>query len=144
MQNDYLKASGRVEIVVIRADGTEEREEFDNLIVTAGKSHIAGRVSSAPPTGMGYIAIGTGATAPAAGDTTLQTELDRNSATAIANSNAVQFSSTWAPGDGTGALTEAGIFNAASAGTMLSRVTFPVKNKDAGDTFIINWTITFS
>lgn len=141
---DQLKVTGRVEMIMRHADGTEEREEFDNLVVTAGKTHIAARMGSSPPTAMSHIAIGTGTNAPAAGDTTLQTELDRNAATVTPNTNTVQFSATWAPGDGTGALTEAGIFNAASAGTLLSRVTFPVKNKDVTDTFIINWTITFS
>lgn len=144
MYSDQTKVTGRVEMIMRHADGSEERDEIDNLVVTAGKTHIAARMGSTPPTAMSHIAIGTGANAPAAGDTTLQTELDRNAATVTPNTNTVQFSATWAPGDGTGALTEAGIFNNSSGGTMLSRVTFPVKNKDATDTFIINWTITFN
>ena len=144
MAKEFIKASGRVEVVLTKADGTVEREEINNLVVTVGKQHIAARLGSSPPTGMSHIAIGTGATAPAAGDTTLQSELDRNAATGTPSANTIAFSATWNPGDGTGAITEAGIFNNSSGGTMLSRVTFPVKNKDAADTFAINWTITIN
>lgn len=44
---------------------------------------------------------------------------------------------TFAAGTGTGALTEAGIFNASSAGTMLNRVVFATVNKGASDTLIV-------
>lgn len=144
MKKDEMTITGRVELVLTKGDGSVEREEINNLVVTTGKAHIAARLGSSPPTGMSHIAIGTGATAPAAGDTTLQTELDRNAASSAPSANTIVFSATWNPGDGTGAITEAGIFNNSSGGTMLSRVTFPVKNKDAADTFSINWTITIN
>ena len=44
----------------------------------------------------------------------------------------------------TGAITEAGIFNALTAGTMLCRTTFPVVNKAAGDSIVITWVVTIS
>ena len=47
-------------------------------------------------------------------------------------------------GDATGAVTEAGIFNAATSGTMLCRTTFDVINKGASDTMSVTWTITVS
>jgi hypothetical protein len=47
-------------------------------------------------------------------------------------------------GVGTGAISEAGIFNASSGGTMLCRTVFPVVNKQASDTIAITWTITIS
>lgn len=142
MSNDSVKVTGRVEIIHTKADGSVDREVIDNLVVTTGKAHVAARLGSSPPTAMSHIAIGTGATAPAAGDTALQTELDRNAATPTPSANTIAFAASWAPGDGTGAISEAGIFNAGAGGTMLARVTFPVKNKDAADTFAINWTIT--
>jgi len=49
---------------------------------------------------------------------------------------------TFGAGVGTGAVTEAGIFNASSAGTMLCRTTFSVINKAAADTLGITWTVT--
>jgi hypothetical protein len=47
-------------------------------------------------------------------------------------------------GTGTGAVTEAGIFNASSGGTMLCRTVFSVVNKGADDAMSITWTITVS
>ena len=45
---------------------------------------------------------------------------------------------------GTGAVTEAGIFNASSGGTMLCRTVFAVVNKGADDGMSITWQITVS
>jgi hypothetical protein len=136
---------GRVTIEMLRADGTRERDEFDNLIVTAGKNHVAARVGSSPPTGMNSIAVGTGTNSPAAGDTALQTELYRESCTVTPSNNTVVYSTVFAAGEATGALTEAGIFNQNTiGGTMLARVAFTVKNKAAGDSMTITWTITFN
>jgi hypothetical protein len=49
---------------------------------------------------------------------------------------------TFPAGTGTGAITEAGILNAASAGILLCRTTFSVINKGAADTLGITWTVT--
>ena len=98
---------------------------------------------------MAYMAIGTGTTAPATTDTALETEIDRNALDSKtqgtgSDTNKVTYICTWAAGDGTGAITEAGVFNSASAGVMLSRVIFDVKNKGAGDALTLTWTLTFS
>ena len=47
-------------------------------------------------------------------------------------------------GDGTGAITEAGLFNAASGGDMLCRTTFSVVNKGSQDSMTITWEVTVS
>jgi hypothetical protein len=47
-------------------------------------------------------------------------------------------------GDSTGALTEAGVFNAATGGIMLDRVVFPVVNKGADDSLTAVFTFTMS
>jgi hypothetical protein len=54
------------------------------------------------------------------------------------------FVSSFEAGDGTGAVTEAGLFNAATGGDMLCRTVFSVVNKAADDTMAITWTITLS
>lgn len=114
-----------------------------NLVVTSGKNWIANLIGAKSPAAMGYMAVGTGATAPAAGDTALGAELGRTTvSTPTVSGNQVTFSASFAPGNGTGAWQEAGLFNASSAGTMLARVTFGILTKGAGDTFQINWTIT--
>ena len=94
---------------------------------------------------MTHMALGTGTNAAAVGDTTLQTEIDRNALTSTTvSTNTVAYGCTWAAGDGTGAITEAGLFDAASSGDMLARTVFSVVNKGASDSITITWTITIS
>ena len=62
----------------------------------------------------------------------------------MASSNTVIYSAGFGLGVGTGAITEAGIFNAASSGTMLCRTVFSVINKGILDSMVITWTITIS
>lgn len=140
-----LKDTANVHIVLRDENGNiKEQRDIHNLVVTAGKNHIADQLSSAPGgAAMSHMAVGTGAVAPALTDTALGTELDRNALTSRTDAtNVVTYVGDWAAGDATGALTEAGIFNAAAAGTMLARATFTVVNKGALDTLQITWTLT--
>ena len=119
-------------------------QETNNLVVTAGKNWVADRMNNAN-TVMTHMALGTGTNAAAVGDTTLQTEIDRNALTSTTvSTNTIAYACTWAAGDGTGAITEAGIFDAASSGDMLARTVFSVVNKGAADSITITWTITIS
>jgi hypothetical protein len=144
--NDGLSIIGHVHLQLFDEFGNLKHEqETNNLVVTAGKNHIADQLSSAPGGGaMSHMAIGTGSSAAAAGDTALGTETDRNALTSRTDAtNVVTYVGTWAPGDGTSAvLREAGIFNAGAAGTMLARVVYSNIDKQAGDTLTITWTVT--
>jgi hypothetical protein len=143
---DGLKAKGTLDIVVRGPDGKiKDEKKVNNLIVDTGLDYIASRMKDATATAMSHMAVGTGSTAAAAGDTTLGTELDRNALTSTTvTNNAIAYVCSWAAGDGTGSLTEAGIFNAASAGTMLCRTVFGTVTKGASDSMTITWTITVS
>lgn len=139
------KTIDNVKVQLFDADGIlKEERSIHNLVVTAGLNHIADQLSSTPGgAAMSHMAVGTGTDAAAAGDTTLGTELDRNALTSRTDSGAVvTYVGTWGAGDGTGAITEAGIFNAASSGTMLARAVFDVINKGAADSLVITWTLT--
>ena len=132
-------------------DGTIKAERrAHNLVTDVGCAHIADQLaSSQDEAAMSHMAIGTGSAAPAAEDTTLATELDRNALDSFAqgaggDDHKVAYVASWAAGDGTGALVEAGILNAASAGTLLARVVFSVINKGAADTLEITWTLTIA
>ncbi len=125
----------------------KDSREVHNLVVTAGKNHIADQLSSSPgQAAMGWMAIGTGTTAAAAGDTLLGTEIDRNALTSRTDAaNVVTYVGDWAAGEGTNAaITEAGIFNVVTANTitMLARAVFTAINKGASDTLKITWTLT--
>jgi len=146
MIKDNFKAKGRLNIVVKDAEGNvKDSREVDNLVVNTGLAYIASRMKDTTDTAMTHMAVGTGTTAAAAGDTALGSESHRellDSTTVTAN--AIAYVSSFEAGEGTGALTEAGIFNAASAGTMLCRTVFDVVNKGANDTMSVTWTITIT
>ena len=140
MIHDDLKLTGALTIAL----NDEIVQETENLVVTAGKNWVADRMNNANAV-MSHMAVGTGTNAAAAGDTTLQTENDRNALTSTTvTDNAVAYVATWAAGDATAALTEAGIFDASSSGDLLARTVFSVVNKGAADSMTITWTITVS
>jgi hypothetical protein len=140
MINDDLRLTGAL---TISLNGVVV-QETNNLVVTAGKNWVADRMNDAN-TVMTHMALGTGTTAAAAGDTTLVTEIDRNVLTSTTvSTNTIAYACTWAAGDGTGAITEAAVLDAASAGDMLARTVFSVVNKGASDSITITWTITIS
>jgi len=146
MPSEQLIVPDNVQVVLRGPDGKiKVAFTTTNLITTVGKNSIADQLLASPavakPT---HMAIGTGATAPALGDTTLQTELDRNTLTSKTRgaNNIITMVGDWAAGDGTGAITEGGILNAASSGDLYSRATWTVVNKLAGDTLQVTWTYT--
>jgi hypothetical protein len=148
MISDSIKITGNVKIDIIGADGAvKDSREIKNLVVTVGKNYIASRMKDATATAMTHMELGTGTTAAAVGDTTLQTAISGSRVTLASTTvttNAIAYVASFPAGTGTGAVTEAGVFNAASAGTMLCRTVFSVVNKGAADAMSITWTITVS
>jgi hypothetical protein len=146
---ERIHAKGQVWITLRGQDGKIKERTVENLVVTVGRRHIADQLSGQLEAAMSHMATGSGTTAQVIGDTALETEINRKVFTsktqgAGADANKVIYITEWAPGEGTGAITEAGIFNASTAGIMLSRTTFAVKNKGAGDSLTLTWTITIS
>jgi hypothetical protein len=146
MFNDAIKMTGNLKLVLTDEHGNvKQEEEIKNLVVTVGKGFIASRMKDATATAMTHMEVGTGTTAAAVGDTTLQTAVASSRVTLTSTTvttNNVAYVATFPAGTGTGALTEAGLFNASSAGTMLCRTVFSVINKGAADTLGITWTVT--
>lgn len=145
MIQETVQATGTLQIKLYGPDGQLKQEQnVPNLVVTTGRGYIAGRMVGTP-TAMSHMAIGSGTVAPAVGNTTLGTELGRVSLTSsVAAAAVVTYIASFGAGVGTGAVTEAGLFNAGSAGTMLCRTTYAVVNKGADDSLSITWTITVS
>jgi|TARA_B100000085_G_scaffold279374_1_gene302578 hypothetical protein len=144
MIQDSIKLTGELRITVTNPEGNITQETvIPNLVVTSGKNYIASRMKDASATAMSHMAIGTGSTAAAAGNTALGSEAGRVALTSTTvTNNAVAYVATFAAGTGTGAITEAGLFNASSSGTLLCRTVFSVINKGAADTLGITWTVT--
>jgi len=139
--NSGLAIKGRLTIAI----NDEVVQEIDNLVVTTGKAYVASRMKDATATAMSHMAVGTGSTAAAAGDTALGNESARVALTSTTVSGAdVVYVATFGAGTGTAALTEAAILNASSSGTMLCRTVFSVINKGASDSMTVTWTVTAS
>ena len=145
-KKEELKVTGGLKVEVKDKDGNvKDSRELKNLVVTAGLGYIASRMKEATATAMSHMAIGTDNTAAAAGNTALGNEAARQALTSTTvSSNTVEYVASFAAGTGTGAITEAGVLNAASGGTMLCRTVFSVVNKGASDSMTITWTITIS
>lgn len=148
MTKETLKLTGQLHIVVRGKDGEiKDEREVKNLVVNAGLEFIASRMIGTADAVMSHMGLGSGTTAAAAGDTDLQTALGSrvglaSSAVDGADAKKVVYTANFPAGAGTGTVTEAGTFNAATAGIMLCRTTFAAVNKTADDALSITWTVT--
>ena len=103
--NDQLQLKGHLQIHL----NDELVQDIDNLVVTAGKNLVASRLVGTTPAVMSHMAIGSGTTAAAAGNTALGTELGRVSLTSgSASSAVVTYVATFAAGTGTGTYWQGG------------------------------------
>ena len=154
MLNDSLIPFGKLHIVVHDQFGNIKQEAVvPNTVVNGGKAFIAQsmqKTTTNTPTAMTHMGIGTGTVAAAVTDTTLGTEIGTrqtvtatNTTVTVTNDTA-QYVATFGAGVGTGAITEAGVFNASTAGTMLCRTVFSVINKGANDSMTITWRVTIA
>jgi hypothetical protein len=148
MINEKLKLSGELSIVLKDKDGNvKDNRQVKNLVVDSGLAFIISRMAGTDKGVMSHMALGAGTTAAAATQTDLVSMLGAREAldttTILGTKNEkVQYVCSFEAGDATGAVTEAGIFNASSAGDMLCRTVFDVVNKAADDTMTVTWVIT--
>jgi hypothetical protein len=145
MLKETFQAVGTLKIEHRDANGNLiEQRDLKNIITDLGKGFIAARMSATgTPTAMSHMAIGTGTTAAASSQTTLVTEGGRVALTSTTvSANTVTYVATFGSGVGTGAVTEAGIFNGSTGATMLNRTVFSAINKGASDTITITWVVT--
>lgn len=152
---ESLKATGKVNIVIRDENGVVKEEiNVDNLVVTVGKAFITSRMTGTASGVMSHMEVGTSSTAADAAQTALVSAVS-GSRTALTTSggtqttvtttnDAVQYVCTFPAGTGTGALQEAGVFNASSGGTMLCRTTFATVNKGSSDAMTVTWTVRLS
>lgn len=146
MIKDDITITGQLAIRLYDAQGAlKDSRDIKNLVVTAGKGFIASRMVGVASAIMSHMGIGSGVVAAAVGDIALGTQLARVVLTSGTAAAAVAtYVASFGAGVGTGAVTEAGIFNDPVAGTLLARTVFPVINKDANDSMSITWTVTVS
>ena len=145
--HEQLKMVG--ELTIVKTDSTGkiiDKRHVPNLVVTTGKEFIVSRMLGTASAVMSHMGVGTGVVSPLAADTALGTALGARVAlsSSTQTSNVVTYVATFGAGVSTGAITEAGIFNALTSSTMLCRTNFPVVNKEAGDSIAITWVVTIS
>lgn len=129
--------------------GGELKEEriIHNTVTELMDAQVADQMSDSPGSAIGWMGVGTG-TGQGSASTGLAVALDRNAltstiqGTAGADNDSV-YLGDWAAGDGTGAITEAGVLLADNNTTLMLYADFSVINKGALDTLQITWTTTY-
>lgn len=127
---------------------------YANLKTNAGLAGVASRINGAGGEAVfTYIAIGTGTTAPSASDTALQSEIttgggarksgtvSRETTTVTNDTATVQATFNFTASFN---VSEAGLFNASTGGTMLSRDTFSAIPVASGDSLQITIKVQVS
>jgi hypothetical protein len=127
---------------------THEYILVDNMFVTAGKNSVASRLIETASKGMiTYCGLGTGITAPAAGDIELQTEIYRKLISVRSVSgNIATFQTYFTTAEANGTLKEAGLFgddatDTANSGTLFCRTAIN-RTKTSSDTLTLSWAVT--
>ena len=147
MIKDKLQLRGDVSIVLKSADGSvKDSRSIKNLVVSDGLNFIVSRMKDTTQDAMSHMAVGSSTTAASAGQTDLVSILGSREAlgSTTVSTNTVTFICSFGAGSGTGAVTEAGVFNAVTAGDMLCRTVFDVVNKQATDSMSITWVVTLT
>lgn len=147
MLRESIPSHGTLKLELRNAAGKLKASQTHNLVVNLGIAGIAARIHKDAEPKVTHMALGTGNAAVLPADIALGTETARvamqstNTVTEVVADDAVQFVAEFGPGVGTGALTEAGLFTAASAGKMWCRSVFGALTKEAEDTLTIAWVL---
>lgn len=139
-----LRDNVRVMVSDATTGETLHEETQHNLVVNDGLNLIRDLLDGDAVSGITHLAVGTGTTAVSAAQTALVTQVFRDALTSkTSNAQQLVVSYYLASGSANGnTLAEAGLFNAAAAGTMFARVKLAstiVKTASIAVTF--TWTI---
>ena len=144
--NVQVNVSANVQVTIQEAatGAILSQQEHKNLVVSGGLDLVRDLLDGDAVAGLTHFAVGTGTVAVAASQTTLDTEVYRDTVTQRTSGSqqlvvSYYLSSLSANGN---ALAEAGLFNAASGGTMFARVLLsPAISKTSAIAVTFNWTI---
>ncbi len=128
-------------------------ENKPNLLTNAGRDWMIAQVytnTSAGTRGSGFIALTTNSASPAAGDTTLASEIttgglaraDATTKSHTGGTNSTTIQHTFTASATHTAVQKSGLFNAASSGTMSHENTFTAVTLQSSDTLQVTWTTT--
>lgn len=121
-----------------------EHHAEHNLVTLAGRNLVRDLLNEGTDSGLTHLAVGSGTTAAAAEDTALVAEVARDTFTKRATTDGVltltYFLGTASANGST--LTEAGLFNAGTAGTLFARAVHDAIAKSSSVTITYTWQIT--
>jgi hypothetical protein len=145
--NDESSSKNNVLIELFDEKGNlKDKREIHNTVTTAGKNGTADQLLASPTLAKpGWMEVGTGT-----GGTTLLNAYIAGSRVALTSKlrtgNVVTMVGTFPAGTGTGAITEAGIFDVVTQNTVNMWVysSFATINKAAGDSLVVTWTYTIN
>jgi hypothetical protein len=148
MNKDSSGIKGRIVVELFGQDGKlKDRRDVENIVTNAGRQAIIDRLQGTTPPSAAFVAIGTGAVAAAAADTTLGTEVARSSSAAPLtqpDAHTDRCIETFAAGTGTGSITETGRLTANSGGVLMGRQVFTAVVKTASDSLQITYDFTYA
>lgn len=151
-----VQLTGAIDILHYGADGAlKDERHLPNMIVFVGLAGIASRINgSGGEAAFTFVAIGTGTSGPTTGDSVLGSEITTGGGargagtpsrvTTAQTDDTAQVVLTYTFTSGPFAVTEAGLFNASSAGTLLARRVFSALNVVSGDSLALTWKIQSS
>lgn len=151
--NEGIKITGHLKWELIRDGQVVEIGERENIITTVGKNALASLLNSANAGNslVSHMGFGTLATAVAAGDTALGTELVGNGYARVPvtrsnpSANVIQYQATLTGLVAAATIQEAGLFNAATTGTLFAhQLTGAVTLSSASDSLQITWQVTIN
>lgn len=145
MLTDKVKLVGSIDFKLLDKYGNLiQRIHKDNLVVTTGLALLLSRLGGSG-NALTHMGIGSGTTAPTLANTDLETSVVRrvfDTPGGSLSGTSITFYCLFPAGTGTGTITEAGLFNAVSGGTMFSRIVFDPITKSASLSLAASWTIT--
>lgn len=117
-----------------------------NLVVNSGLNLICHRMRNDDQPFVTHMALGFGTGAAQLTDVALENQNGVRNALmdSVVVDNTIEYSARFEGTDHPGAITEAGIFNDVTAGTMLNRVVFGVVTINEPDTITVVWKLTFA
>lgn len=141
-----MRLKTNVKITVKNLQGETLRvEKLHNIVTNAGFNHIRDILRGVVTSNLilSHFAIGTGTTAVAVTDTTMETEEFRDAMTSFTANNAQLICSYYLGLEDCNGetLTEAGLFNAATDGTLFAHIVHTAITKDNTISVSYVWTI---
>jgi hypothetical protein len=152
MPKDKSGIKGHIKLRLFDKDGNLKQEhEHSNIITVGMDEHVANALSDDDNAGIGWMAVGETNGGKSTASTALEAliagsnnALDSTAQGTTTDDNDVIYVCSWAAGDGTGTIIEAGLFNvsACTSGMMAYDESMSIV-KGAADTLEITWTVTF-